>query len=84
MNAAAFSGPPQTATPFLSRSVPVPDCPMPTVAIEKVIPENFDEFLQLIENLAEYEGLAPPDEDARKRLRADALSDRPPFEAYLA
>jgi hypothetical protein len=41
------------------------------VVIEKVNAENFDDFLWLINKLAEYENLAPPDEEAKRRLRRD-------------
>lgn len=51
--------------------------------IEMVKPENFDTFVNLIEKLAEYEKLSPPDEAAKLRLRDDAFSDNPRYEAYL-
>jgi GNAT superfamily N-acetyltransferase len=53
-------------------------------AIEQVTAENFDAFLGLIEKLAEYEKLAPPDEEAKRRLRRDCLSDRPRYQAFIA
>ncbi|MBN1194594.1 MAG: GNAT family N-acetyltransferase [Methanomicrobiaceae archaeon] len=56
---------------------------MPFITIEKVDPASFPEFLHLIDKLAEYEHLAPPDDEAKKRLRADGLSARPRYEAYL-
>jgi dsDNA-binding SOS-regulon protein len=46
------------------------------VVIEKVEAETFSDFLGLIDKLAEYEKLAPPDEEAKKRLRRDCLSDK--------
>jgi GNAT superfamily N-acetyltransferase len=52
--------------------------------IEPVTPANFPALLQLIVGLAEYEHLAPPDEVARERLYADAFSDPPRYEAFLA
>ena len=52
--------------------------------IRKVTEENFDAFLGLITKLAEYEKLTPPSEEAKKRLRADGLWDRPKYEAFLA
>jgi GNAT superfamily N-acetyltransferase len=55
----------------------------PKVAIEKVSTANFDQFIQLIERLAEYEKLDPPDGMAKKRLKKDTLRKDPPFEAYL-
>ena len=57
---------------------------MPGTRIEPVTPENFSGLLQLIAGLAEYEHLDPPDEAARERLYADAFSDPPRYEAYLA
>lgn len=51
--------------------------------VERVTKGNFDDFLFLVERLAEYEKLSPPDADARRRLRRDCLSKRPGFEAYL-
>jgi hypothetical protein len=45
---------------------------------------NFDKFLYLIDKLAEYEKLTPPDEKARIRLRKDGLSKIPKYEACIA
>jgi GNAT superfamily N-acetyltransferase len=53
------------------------------VAIKKVDGENFDAFLGLIDKLAEYEKLAPPDRAARQRLRQDCLADKPKYQAFL-
>ncbi|WP_421909919.1 hypothetical protein [Methanolacinia petrolearia] len=53
------------------------------IAIKKVTPENFNKFIELIEKLAEYEKLTPPDDDAKKRLREDALPENPRNEACL-
>jgi len=55
-----------------------------SLVIRKVTESNFDRFLGLIAKLAEYERLAPPDEEAKKRLRADCLWDNPKFEAFMA
>jgi GNAT superfamily N-acetyltransferase len=52
-------------------------------AIEQVSAENFNAFLGLIEKLAEYEKLAPPDEEAKRRLRRDCLSGRPRYQAFI-
>ena len=52
--------------------------------IEKINHENFNEFLYLIEKLAEYEKLDPPDRQAKHRLRVDGLRENPKYEAYLA
>lgn len=51
--------------------------------IEKVTDENFEDFFYLINKLAEYEKLTPPDSAAKARLRKDGLSDEPKYEAYL-
>jgi GNAT superfamily N-acetyltransferase len=57
---------------------------MPGTRIEPVTPASFPDLLQLIEGLAEYEHLDPPDEAARERLFADAFSHPPRYEAFLA
>ncbi|HEX7482583.1 MAG TPA: GNAT family N-acetyltransferase [Candidatus Bathyarchaeia archaeon] len=53
------------------------------LVIEKVKAETFDDFLGLIDKLAEYEKLASPDAEAKRRLRRDCLSDRPKYEAFI-
>jgi len=53
------------------------------IIIEKVNAENFDDFLGLINRLAEYEKLAPPDEEAKRRLRRECLSDKPKYQAFI-
>jgi GNAT superfamily N-acetyltransferase len=45
---------------------------------------RFDDFVGLINALADYEHLERPSEDAIERLRADAFGTRPRFEAALA
>ncbi len=52
--------------------------------IKKLSEENFEAFFSLIVALAEYEHLVPPDLNAKARLKCDAFSARPKFEAYLA
>jgi GNAT superfamily N-acetyltransferase len=54
-----------------------------SVVIEKVDEKTFNDFLGLIDKLAEYEKLAPPDEEAKKRLRRDCLSDKPKYQAFV-
>ncbi len=54
-----------------------------SLIISKVDEETFDAFVSLIAKLAEYEKLAPPDEEAKKRLRRDCLGDKPKFEAFV-
>ena len=46
--------------------------------------DRFDDFIDLIRGLADYERLAPPDGAAIERLRHDALAPPPRFEAALA
>ncbi|HJU41372.1 MAG TPA: GNAT family N-acetyltransferase [Vicinamibacterales bacterium] len=46
--------------------------------------DRFDDFVRLIEALADYEHLDRPDAAAMSRLRADAFASRPRFEAALA
>jgi GNAT superfamily N-acetyltransferase len=53
------------------------------VVIEKVKAETFDDFLGLIDKLAEYEKLPPPDDEAKRRLRRDCLSEKPKYEAFI-
>lgn len=54
-----------------------------TSTIEPIKHKNFNEFLLLVNKLAEYEKLTPPDKDAKKRLKKDGLSKNPKYEAYL-
>ena len=53
------------------------------VVIKEVDAENFDAFLGLIDKLAEYEKLVPPNEEAKRRLRSDGLSDKPKYDAIV-
>jgi len=55
-----------------------------SVRIEKVEGANVHHLIQLIEQLADFERLAPPDAEAMKRLARDATTDRKPFEASVA
>ena len=54
------------------------------VHISRVGMEDAEVFLSLIDALADYEHLARPDADARRRLIADCLGEHPRFEAFLA
>jgi len=54
-----------------------------SLIIRKVTEENFEQFLGLIAKLAEYEKLAPPSKEAKERLRADYLAEKPRYEAFL-
>jgi GNAT superfamily N-acetyltransferase len=53
------------------------------LTIEPIKHSNFNEFLFLVDRLAEYEKLTPPDGKAKIRLRKDGLSKNPKYEAYL-
>jgi GNAT superfamily N-acetyltransferase len=52
--------------------------------IEKINHENFNAFLKLIDKLAEYENLTPPDQHAKHRLRVDGLHENSKYAAFLA
>jgi GNAT superfamily N-acetyltransferase len=52
--------------------------------LEKVDPDNFREFFELISELAIFEHLTPPDAEGMERLRSHAFQTDPFFEAYLA
>jgi GNAT superfamily N-acetyltransferase len=54
-----------------------------SLVIKQVNAETFDDFLGLVDKLAEYERLAPPDEEAKRRLRVDCLSDKPKYHAFI-
>ena len=53
------------------------------LVIEHIDSNNFDDFLSLIDKLAEFEKLTPPDAEAKVRLREDGLSKDPKYEAYI-
>jgi len=53
------------------------------VVIKEVNVETFDDFLGLISKLTKYEKLAPPDEEAKRRLRRDCLSDKQKYKAFI-
>lgn len=52
--------------------------------IQRLREDQFPAFLTLVDALADYEKLPRPDDDARQRLFADALGERPRFAAALA
>lgn len=58
--------------------------PPPFIHITQVTAENFDTFLTLIADLAEYEHLPPPNKEAQTRLRRDYQSSPPRYYAYIA
>ena len=51
--------------------------------MEKINGKNFDEFLFLVDQLADYEKLTPPDKAAKDRLKKDGLRKDPKYEAYI-
>jgi GNAT superfamily N-acetyltransferase len=53
------------------------------LSIEKVDEETFNDFLGLIDKLAEFEKLQPPDNCAKKRLKQDCLSNNPKYQAFI-
>jgi len=58
--------------------------PESSITIRQALPEDGPTILRLIEALADFEQLPPPDEAAQKRLLADAFGSRPRFEVFLA
>ncbi|MBX2990429.1 MAG: GNAT family N-acetyltransferase [Bacteroidetes bacterium] len=55
---------------------------IPTV--RKATPADAETILSLVDALAEYEKLAPPDAEAKGRLIRDMFSEPPKLNAYLA
>ena len=54
------------------------------VVIRKARPGDADEILRLVDALANYEQLPPPDEEAKQRLIRDLFLEKPRVEAWLA
>ncbi len=54
------------------------------ISIEPVAEHNVDDFIQMLLDLALYEQLRAPDEDAQRRLRSDVLGPNPRYGAYVA
>ena len=54
------------------------------MTIRRATDDDAGELLRLIEALAEFEHLPPPDAPAKKRFVADMGLEHPRFEAYLA
>jgi GNAT superfamily N-acetyltransferase len=52
--------------------------------VRKIQPEDAPALLHLIDALADYEKLSPPDAEAKARLVRDLFSERPRVESYLA
>ena len=55
------------------------------ITVRPARPSDAEDFLALVDALADYEKLARPEADAKARLIADAFEHNPPrFSAYLA
>lgn len=55
-----------------------------TVTVRKATREDAQAILTLVDALASYEKLDPPDASAKARLIRDMAGEQPRFEAYLA
>lgn len=55
-----------------------------SVAVRKATRDDASAILSLVDALAEYEKLSPPDTSAKARLIRDMTANPPRFEAYLA
>jgi GNAT superfamily N-acetyltransferase len=53
------------------------------VSIVSLTPERFQEFVDLVHALADYEHLERPSADAVRRLHADAFGASPRYQAFL-
>lgn len=56
---------------------------MTQVKVRKAVPGDADAILSLVDGLAAYEKLTPPDAAAKGRLIRDLFAERPRLEAYL-
>jgi GNAT superfamily N-acetyltransferase len=54
------------------------------IEVRKIRPEDAPALVGLIDALADYEKLDPPDEAAKARLIRDLFSERPRVESFLA
>lgn len=54
------------------------------MVIRRACPGDGPAFLALVDALARFEKLPPPDEQARRRLVEDAFADPPRFELWVA
>ena len=54
------------------------------VAVRHAVAEDCAAWLALVDALAFYEKLQPPDADARERLMKDAFGSQPRFDVYVA
>lgn len=56
----------------------------PEIIIRPAVKDDANEIIRLIVELADFEKLDPPDDEARKRLIEDAFGPNPPFRVLLA
>jgi GNAT superfamily N-acetyltransferase len=54
------------------------------MVIRRALPADGPAFLSLVQALAEFEKLPPPDPAARERLLADAFATQPRYELWVA
>jgi GNAT superfamily N-acetyltransferase len=55
-----------------------------SITVRKALPSDAQVVLRLVEALAAYEKLTPPDQDAKGRLLNDLFSGRPRLECFIA
>ena len=55
----------------------------PNLSIAALNEDNFEQFIGLINELAYFEGLEPPDEGALARLKRDGLGEKRRYEGYI-
>jgi len=53
------------------------------LTVEGLSRDNFGDFIALVEKLAEYESLDPPDAEARERLLRDGTGDAPRYSGFV-
>ncbi|MGA9119491.1 MAG: GNAT family N-acetyltransferase [Bacteroidota bacterium] len=54
-----------------------------TPLVRKAVPSDANAILHLVDALADYEHLNPPDDDAKRRLVTDMFGDHPRLEVLL-
>ncbi len=55
----------------------------PNFTLEPLSEKNFKSFFHLIQELARYEKVEEPNEQAKQRLKIDGLGPDPKYDAYL-
>ncbi|MFN5867551.1 MAG: GNAT family N-acetyltransferase [Candidatus Kapaibacterium sp.] len=53
------------------------------LTIQRITSQDLSEFFELVEALATYEHLSPPDAAARSRFATDSCGERPRVDAYI-